>query len=79
MHLLVPGAQAHDILLDLPAPKDAVGEDIRQLLKPVSDVVSPVTGMVEEANSELEDEPQKLNEDPYGAWIAKIKDISSPG
>ena len=27
----------------------------------------------------LEDEPQLLNEDPYGAWIAKIKDISAFG
>ena len=42
-------------------------------------VVSPVTGVVEEANTELEDEPQKLNEDPYGAWIARIRDISACG
>ena len=32
--------------------------------------------VVAEVNSELEDEPQKLNEDPYGAWIAKIENIS---
>lgn len=48
-------------------------------VKAVSDVVSPVTGVVEDVNTELEDEPQKLNEDPYGAWIAKIKDISAFG
>ena len=35
--------------------------------------------MVEEVHRELEDEPQMLNEDPYGAWIAKIKYISSYG
>ena len=32
-----------------------------------------------EVHAELEDEPQMLNEDPYGAWIAKIKDISAYG
>ena len=45
-------------------------------VKAVSDVISPVTGVIEEVNTGLEDEPQLLNEDPYGAWIAKIKDIS---
>ena len=48
-------------------------------VKAVSDVVSPVTGVVEEANTELEDEPQNLNDAPYGAWNAKIKDISAFG
>ena len=47
--------------------------------KAVSDVMSPCTGVVAEVNTELEDEPQMLNEDPYGAWIAKIKDISAFG
>ena len=48
-------------------------------VKAVSDVMSPCTGVVEEVHTELEDEPQMLNEDPYGAWIAKIKDISAYG
>ena len=48
-------------------------------VKAVSDVMSPVTGVVEEVNTQLEDEPQMLNEDPYGAWIAKIKDVSAFG
>ncbi|RLF85584.1 glycine cleavage system protein H, partial [Thermococci archaeon] len=26
-----------------------------------------------EVNEELEDAPEKINEDPYDAWIAKIK------
>jgi len=45
-------------------------------VKAVSDVICPVSGVVAEANEELMDEPQKLNEDPYGAWIAKISDIT---
>ena len=48
-------------------------------VKAVSDVMSPCTGVIAEVNTELEDEPQMLNEDPYGAWIAKIKDVSAFG
>ena len=71
------------VFINLPQEGDDVTADEAfcdvESVKAVSDVVSPVTGVVEEANTELEDEPQKLNEDPYGAWIAKIKDISAFG
>ena len=71
------------VFINLPQEGDDVTADEAfcdvESVKAVSDVVSPVTGVVEEANTELEDEPQKLNEDPYGAWIAKIKDISAYG
>lgn len=42
-------------------------------VKAVSEVYAPVSGEVIEVNEELEDAPEKINEDPYGAWIAKIK------
>ncbi|MBO8175600.1 glycine cleavage system protein GcvH [Thermococcus sp. M39] len=42
-------------------------------VKAVSEVYAPVSGEVVEVNGELEDSPEKINEDPYGAWIAKIK------
>ena len=29
-----------------------------------------------EAFEELADEPQKMNEDPYGAWFIRVKDIT---
>ncbi len=48
-------------------------------VKAVSDVMSPCTGVVAEVHTDLEDEPQLLNEDPYGAWIARIKDITAYG
>ena len=71
------------VFINLPQEGDDVTADEAfcdvESVKAVSDVVSPVTGVVEEANTELEDEPQMLNEDPYGAWIAKIKDISAFG
>ena len=71
------------VFINLPQEGDDVTADEPfcdvESVKAVSDVVSPVTGVVEEVNTQLEDEPQKLNEDPYGAWIAKIKDISAFG
>lgn len=42
-------------------------------VKAVSEVYAPVSGEVIEVNEELEDAPEKINEDPYDAWIAKIK------
>ena len=68
------------VFVNLPEAGDAVtaGEALGDVesVKAVSDVYSPVTGTVAEVNSELEDEPQKLNEAPYEAWIAKISDIT---
>lgn len=45
-------------------------------VKAVSEVYAPVSGEVVEVNGELEDSPEKINEDAYGAWIAKIKPSS---
>ncbi|MFA4639780.1 glycine cleavage system protein GcvH [Pyrococcus kukulkanii] len=42
-------------------------------VKAVSEVYAPVSGEVIEVNEELSDSPEKINEDPYEAWIAKIK------
>lgn len=41
-------------------------------VKAVSDILTPVTGTVVEVNETLLDVPEQLNEDPYGAWIARI-------
>ena len=71
------------VFINLPQEGDEVTADESfcdvESVKAVSDVMSPCTGVVEEVHSELEDEPQKLNEDPYEAWIAKIKDITGYG
>jgi glycine cleavage system H protein len=45
-------------------------------VKAVSDVMSPLTGAVKEINEELLDTPEKLNSDPYGAWIVKAENVS---
>ena len=39
----------------------------------MSEVYAPVSGEVVEVNGELEDSPEKINENPYDTWIAKIK------
>ena len=71
------------VFINLPQEGDEVTAEESfcdvESVKAVSDVMSPCTGVIAEVNTELEDEPQLLNEDPYGAWIAKIKDISSFG
>ena len=45
-------------------------------VKAVSDVFSPVTGTVAEINEELLDAPEQMNEDPYGAWLIKVENIT---
>ena len=40
--------------------------------KAVGDIYSPVSGTVSAVNSDLMDEPEKINEDPMGAWLFKI-------
>lgn len=71
------------VFINLPQEGDEVIADESfcdvESVKAVSDVMSPCSGVIAEVNTELEDEPQMLNEDPYGAWIAKIKDISAYG
>ena len=42
-------------------------------VKAVSDLLSPVSGTVCEINEELLDAPEKINEDPYGAWMIKVE------
>ena len=42
-------------------------------VKAASDIYAPVTGEVVAFNAKLGDEPQTINNDPYGAWIFKLK------
>lgn len=41
-------------------------------VKAVSDIFSPVTGVVAEVNEALVEEPERINSDPYEAWIIKV-------
>jgi glycine cleavage system H protein len=42
-------------------------------VKAAADVYAPVNGVVTVVNSELDNVPEKINEDPYAAWIFKMK------
>jgi glycine cleavage system H protein len=59
--------------LDETLEADAVFGTV-EAVKTVSDLFLPVTGEIIAFNEALEDEPEKVNEDPYGAgWMIKIK------
>lgn len=45
-------------------------------VKAASDIYSPVAGEVLEGNVGLSDAPEKINADPYGTWILRIKPAS---
>ncbi|MBQ7059921.1 MAG: glycine cleavage system protein GcvH [Firmicutes bacterium] len=68
------------VFVNLPEVGDEVeaGETFADVesVKAASDVYSPVTGTVAEINEELLDAPEKINEDPYGAWLIKVENVS---
>jgi glycine cleavage system H protein len=42
-------------------------------VKAAADIYAPVAGAVTEINGELDGAPEKINEDPYGTWLFKLK------
>ena len=42
-------------------------------VKAAADVYAPISGDVVAANSDLDSAPEKINEDPYAAWLFKLK------
>ena len=71
------------VFIELPQAGDAVtmGESFADVesVKAVSGVFSPVSGTVAEVNGALVDNPALLNEDPYGAWLIKVSDVTETG
>jgi len=71
------------VFINLPNVGDSVskGEALGDVesVKGVSDVFSPLDGVVSEVNDDLLDSPQNINEDPYGAWLIKVGDVSGKG
>lgn len=68
------------VFVNLPQVGDEVtaGEAFGDVesVKAVSDLMSPVTGVVCEINEALLDAPEDLNNDPFGAWIIKVENIT---
>ena len=59
----------------------AVGRKLKQgeecgvieSVKAAADIYAPVAGEVVAANTELADAPEKVNQDPYVAWMFRIR------
>ena len=68
------------VFINLPEEGDEVtaGESFADVesVKAVSDVFSPVTGTVCAVNEALLDDPAQINEDPYGAWLIKVENVT---
>jgi len=47
-------------------------------VKAAADLYAPVSGEIVAANGELNDAPERLNQDPYAAWMFRIKP-TAPG
>jgi glycine cleavage system H protein len=60
-----------------PAVGDQVtaGEGYGELesVKAVSDVIAPLSGEVVEVNDAVVDSPEQVNDDPYAAWLVKVR------
>lgn len=67
------------VFVELPEEDDTLtaGESFGEVesVKAVSDINAPVSGTVTAINEELEDAPEKINEDPYGAWLVKVSGV----
>ena len=42
-------------------------------VKAAADIYAPVSGEIVAANSELADAPERINQDPYAAWMFRVK------
>ena len=59
----------------------AVGRKLKQgeecavveSVKAAADVYAPLSGVVTATNAELADAPEKINQDPYAAWMFRLK------
>jgi glycine cleavage system H protein len=51
--------------------KDVIGSI--ESVKAVSDLVCPISGEIVAINDEVINSPEKVNQDPYAAWLVKMK------
>lgn len=67
------------VFINLPAEGDSVTAGERfgdvESVKAVSELICPMTGVICAVNEELADAPERLNSDPYDAWIIKVENI----
>lgn len=65
------------VFIDNPAPgrKLKQGEEcgVIESVKAAADIYAPVSGEIIAANAELADAPEKVNQDPYAAWMFRLQ------
>lgn len=52
-----------------------LGEEcgVIESVKAAADIYAPLSGQVVAANQEVADKPERVNQDPYAAWMFRIK------
>lgn len=65
------------VFLDLPEPGRQLeaGKEcaVVESVKAASDIYAPIAGAVVASNDEVIAAPEKVNQDPYGAWLFRIQ------
>ena len=65
------------VFIDSPAAGRSVQQGavcgVIESVKAASDIYAPVSGEVIAVNAELADAPEKVNKDPYAAWMFRVK------
>jgi glycine cleavage system H protein len=65
------------VFIELPESGRKVAQNeaccVVESVKAASDVYAPVTGEVTAGNQAVVDAPERVNQDPYGAWLYKLK------
>jgi glycine cleavage system H protein len=65
------------VFVELPAPgrRLEAGAEcaVVESVKAAADVYAPLAGEVVAVNRELEGAPERINRDPYGAWLFKLR------
>lgn len=65
------------VFVDNPAAGSSVQQGtvcgVIESVKAASDIYAPVSGEVIAVNAELADRPEKVNEEPYAAWMFRVK------
>ena len=65
------------VFVESPQPGRTVkkGEEcgVIESVKAAADIYAPISGEVVASNPELADAPEKINQDPYGAWMFRLK------
>ena len=69
------------VFVETPAVGRKVGRGeecgVIESVKAAADIYAPLSGEIVAANSELGDAPERINQDPYAAWMFRIRPSDS--